>query len=140
MPVSITRNRIVARLAFVMDSTSSLTLPDCANFEALLNRLNKHWLAGNVGMHLAGIGGTVHCEGIAVLPCDRLDHAGRLGHQLFDAEGFQKQIDLARLDFERSKMSLIRWSRCLPAAWIFCKSGMNSGCWASPASSCSISL
>ena len=42
--------------------------------------------------------------------------------------------------FERSRMSLMRARRCLPAPWIFLRSGTASVLPVSSASSCSISL
>ena len=82
---------------------------------------------GQISKHTPHIIRTVHLETIAFTFDERLNSADHLIDHLTDVKGLKKRVPSCRLQFStRSRMSLMSAKRCLPALWIFLRSGMKS--------------
>ena len=141
MPVSVTRKVIQSPSGFASRVTWMATVPFSVNLDALDSRLKSTWRTRVTSACMAPMSGgqwTSRTFALFSISGWMVDLTSSIS-ALTSKVSRYSSIFPASI-FERSRMSLMRASRCLPAAWIFFRSGIASSWPVSCASSCSISL
>ena len=95
----------------------SRIVPRSVNLQALLSRLKRHWRTFVASECIvADSVAHVDLERVAVLLHERMDRRRHLVDEIRDVEFSRKSVILPASILARSRMSLMRPSRCLPAA------------------------
>ena len=141
MPVSVTWKVIQSSLPSACRRTSSVTPPSSVNLEALERRLNRTCRTRVTSARMEPTSGGQSTVMRLRFFSTRGEMVARTSSTSTDTSKVSRYSSILPASiFERSRMSLMRASRCFPAAWIFLRSGIASSSPRSAASSWSISL
>ena len=122
MPVSETLNSSQSRPSLVEPSGASVIVPCLVNLAALLNRLNRLACRSDRSASRPDPERSPP-QRVGVLGHQRLDHRLDLGEHCGTSNSSTRTSIMPASILDRSRMLLIRLSRCRPAPWIFSRSG-----------------